>query len=72
MSEEFDIGAWCKSVIEGSAGMNDYEEHELVVWHDSERVAAAKWVVRCLANPRCEGSAEVLEAILRRRETVKV
>lgn len=64
----FDIKAWVRGVIEGRGGMNDYEEREWVVWHVPDRVAAADWVVRCLANPDCEGSAEMLAAIHARRE----
>lgn len=62
-----DIAAWCKHIIEGQAGMNSYEARELVVWHESERFSAAQWVIRCLANPDCEGSGEVLQAIVEQR-----
>lgn len=65
--EEFDIGAWCQRVIEGVGGMNDFERYELGVWNESDRVAAARWVLRSLANPRCEGSRDVLDAIEERR-----
>jgi hypothetical protein len=59
---------FARSVIEGSGGMNDYEEHELVVWHVPDRVAAAHWTLKCLANPDCEGSEEAVQAILQERE----
>jgi hypothetical protein len=65
--EEFNIAAWIMDIIEGSGGMNQFEEREMVIWHVPERIAAANWAVRCLANPRCKGSAEVLAAILERR-----
>jgi hypothetical protein len=67
---EFDIAAWIRDIIEGSGGMDQFEEREMVIWHVSERIAAASWAVRCLANPRCKGSAEVLAAIIARREKV--
>jgi hypothetical protein len=62
------ITEWCEKVIEGPSGMNAYEEREFVSWFKSDRVAAAEWVIRCLANPKCEGSAEVLEAIMEHRK----
>jgi len=71
MGENSAIADWCKRVIEGSGGMNDYEHFEMAVWHVPDRVAAAMWVVRCLANPKCEGSAEVLQAIQERRAEMK-
>ena len=60
--------SFAKQIIEGSGGMNNYEDREVVVWHTSERVAAAMWTLRCLANPACEGSAEALDAIVKQRE----
>ena len=54
-------------IIEGMGGMNDYEQYELVAWHNPERIAAAIWTLQCLANPKCEGSQEVLDAIIARR-----
>jgi hypothetical protein len=68
MSEaELDITAWIRDIIEGSGGMNQFEDREMVIWHVPERIAAATWAIRCLATPRCKGSAEVLAAILERR-----
>lgn len=66
-----DIAKWCRDIIEGPGGMNDYEKYEMAIWNDSERVAAAAWVLRCLANPECKGSQEVLAAILTRREEAR-
>lgn len=70
MAEAFDVQEWARLVIEGIGGMNSFEHHEFAVWNVPDRVAAACWVLRCLANPRCEGSAEVLAAIHARREEV--
>ena len=48
--------AFAKQIIEGTGGMNSFEEHELPAWFESDRVEAAKWTLKCLANPACEGS----------------
>ena len=68
-----DATEFARKIIEGTGGMNDYERYEVVVWHVHERVAAAEWTLRCLANPHCEGSQEALDAILaeRQRKTAK-
>ena len=58
---------FAKSVIEGSGGMNDFENREMVVFEDSDRVEGALWMLRCLANTACEGSQDAIEAILTRR-----
>jgi hypothetical protein len=62
-----EINTWIKQVISGPGGMNNYEETEVVVWHKPEREAVAAWVIRCLANPECEGSEDVLNAITLQR-----
>ena len=62
------IEEFAKSIIEGTGGMNCYEDHELVVWHRPDRVEAAIWAIRCLANPDCRGSQEAIDAILERRQ----
>lgn len=67
---QISIAGWIHEMIEGSGGMNDFEAHELVIWHEDERVAAARWIIRCLGNPRCAGSDEVLQAIMQRRVDV--
>jgi len=67
VEQKLDIAAWIKDCIEGKGGMNAYEDNECVVWHVPERQAAATWILRCLANPWCEGSEAVLAAILERR-----
>ena len=64
---EIDIHAWCIQVIEGPGGMRVYEDREVVEWNIPIRHAVAEWVIRCLANPSCDGSAEVIAAIQRRR-----
>ena len=69
-TRENDVETWMKDIIEGCGGMNDYEEYELVIWNEPERVAAARWTLRCLANPKCAGSEYVLNAIMERRKEV--
>ena len=64
----FVVADWVKDVIEGPQGMNSFQRHEMVIWNEPERIAAANWVLRCLANPRCEGSDQMLHAILERRK----
>ncbi|MES2788155.1 MAG: hypothetical protein V4719_00940 [Planctomycetota bacterium] len=65
------ISEWITQVIDGPGGMNNYEETEWVVWHTPERHAAAAWIIRCLANPKCKGSDEVLAAIRERRQEIE-
>jgi hypothetical protein len=59
-----DIGKWCHEIAED---MQAFEDHEWVIYHVSEKEAAICYVIRCLANPKCEGSAEVLNSIAERR-----
>lgn len=63
---------WCRSIIEGSGGMNDFERHEVVVWQDGDRVCGAHWALRCLANPDCAGSQKVLDEIIKAREEAAI
>lgn len=65
------IDDFAQQIIEGPAGLNSYQEHELVSWPYSDRVAASVWTMRCLANPDCENSDVALAAILARREKLK-
>lgn len=63
---------FAESIILGPGGMDAFEHHEVAVWHTgSDRVAAAMWTLRCLANPDCEGSEAALAAILSQREQLK-
>lgn len=64
----FSIPDWINEIVDGPGGMADYERYELVVWHVPDRQAAIGWVLRCLANPSCEGSEKVLAAIQERRQ----
>jgi hypothetical protein len=71
-STGIDITAWVYRRIFGPGGLEDFENHEIVDWGDKpDRIVAAHWILRCLANPRCEGSAEVLDAIVARWKKVE-
>lgn len=63
---------FAREVIEGPGGLNSFESREMVVFHEHERVHAAAWMIRCLANIDCPGSEEAVASILekRRRDTL--
>ena len=63
-----DIAAW---IVDRIAGLYDFEYHELAVPTINRDEAVAAWIIRCLANPKCEGSADVLNSIVDRREKVQ-
>jgi hypothetical protein len=63
------IDEFATKIIEGPVGMNVFQAREVVSFPYSDRVAAAVWTMRCLANPRCEGSEEAILAILEKRGT---
>jgi hypothetical protein len=60
---------WCQTVIEGGGGMISWQSHEMVIFDSAydDRTHAAAFVLRCLANPRCAGSEEILRLIHDRR-----
>ena len=58
---------FAKSIIEGTGGLNSFEDREVATWDHSDRVQSAVWTLRCLSNPACEGSQEAIDAILERR-----
>jgi len=62
------IDDFALQIIEGPGGLNSYQEHEIVSWPYSDRVAAAVWTIGCLGNPHCEGSDVAIAAILERRK----
>jgi hypothetical protein len=61
-----DVKKWCRDIVEGIGGLDDFNRYEMACL-DSQ-LDAVEWAVRCLANPKCEGSREVLDAIESRRE----
>jgi hypothetical protein len=69
MAEEFNIKEWVKEAIHGVGGLESYEDHEVADQSEDPRLRGAEWVIRCLANPECEGSRKVLDAIHERRRS---
>lgn len=63
-----DISSWVNKIIKSSAGFEQWEDREGVIFHHSREEGIAEFVIRCLANPSCEGSDQVLEAIIKQRE----
>lgn len=62
------INDWIDKTINGTGGLHSFERHEAVVMNAPRDEAVAAWVIRCLANPENEGSADVLASIVARRE----
>jgi len=62
-----DIKNWVSQVIKGVGGFLSWEEHEMPTYHNTRDEQIAAFVLRCLANFNCEGSREVLDAILDQR-----
>jgi len=56
--------AWCEKIITGTGGLHAWENHEGGVVSGDRDVAVARWVLRCLANPLCEGSKDVLTELV--------
>ena len=65
-----EIEDFIQRIINGTGGFKTCEEYEIMVHHIDRETSIASWVIRCLANPKCEGSKEVLDAIIKQRETV--
>lgn len=64
------IDNWVNRVIKGPGGFISWEDHEFVIHHSSREEAIAAFAIRCLANPGCEGSGEVLRAIINQRTSI--
>lgn len=71
MSEENILLEYSKKIILGVGGLHDFEEHEMAFPNFDRDVSTAIWVIKCLANPKSEGSAEVLNAIIEHRNGAK-
>lgn len=60
------IRAWCQAIIDDAGGLKSFHKYELggsrATMYDS-----AQWVIRCLANPKCVGAGETIQAILNER-----
>ncbi len=60
------IADWCINLVHGIGGLDDFERYELPAWSDRD-VAIVEFVLRSLANPRCQDADRVLAAIHERR-----
>jgi len=56
-----------EKIITGVGGLHDFEYHEMATPNYDRDVTVAIWVMKCLANPLCEGSDEAIQAILEKR-----
>ncbi len=59
---------YCKNIIESAGGLHDFEYHEMASPNYDRDTSTAIWVIKCLANPKSEGSKEILDLIAQRRE----
>jgi hypothetical protein len=64
------ISQWIKRIITDSNGFLVWEEREGVIFHTTREEGIANFVIRCLANIRCEGSDKVLQDIIDHRDAV--
>lgn len=58
-----DIRAWIHEIIDGIGGFHDYERYEMPIETMPHDEAVAVWVIKCLGNPKCFGSDDVLQII---------
>ena len=61
------IAEWIHDVIDN---LHVFERCELAEPRIDRDEAVGDWIIRCLANPDCEGSDYVLQKIAERREFV--
>lgn len=66
LGEAVDIDAWIDKRLNGTGGLKAYLRGERPT-----KAQIARWIIRCLANERCEGSDEVLQAILDERVEIR-
>jgi hypothetical protein len=59
---------YANSIILGIGGLHDFQDYELAYPNYDRDVSTAIWVIKCLANPRSEGSKELLKLITERRK----
>lgn len=66
--EQVDISEFVERIINGPTGLAVMEDREFMVHHKPDRIITAEFVIGCLANPLCEDSAAVLQAIHKKRK----
>jgi hypothetical protein len=59
---------WAKDIISGVGGLKDLYTYECAVDNLPHDETVVVWTLKCLANPRCEGSKSVLDEILTAQE----
>lgn len=60
---------WCKDIMMSAGGFRVWEDREFVI-HKNRDIAIVEWTIRCLGNPKCEGSDYVMEKLDERRKEV--
>jgi hypothetical protein len=66
---EINIKYWIDDVISRPGGWESWNERELYDSHEKSRDhSVVEFFIRCLANPKCEGSEEVLNLIIEHRK----
>lgn len=68
--EVFSVMDWIRDVVCGCGGFQDFEKREGAFYSDRD-IALAEFVVRALANPSCNGSDDMVSAIIERRKEVQ-
>lgn len=63
-----DISQWCRDVIQGPGGLQNFERNEMATPLVDRDVAIAMWVVRCLGNSERPETQAVVDAIVSRRQ----
>lgn len=61
-----EIKTWVNNIVNGPTGFKVQEDREYIVYHDRE-IGVAEFVIRCLANPACDGSQQIIDSIIERR-----
>lgn len=59
---------WVKRIITGIGGFMAWEDNVYVDLYNTREEAIALFVIRCLANPDCNGSEQVLQEIIENRK----
>lgn len=65
---EFDVPRWIEECLYGAGGLTDFEKQAGPSWFEGwkDRYMAARWIVRCLGDPRCDGAREMVLSLMAR------
>lgn len=69
--EQTIIDKWIKRTINGPGGFKIQQKREFIIYPD-KLIGVAAFVIRALANVKCENSKEVVEAICEHRGDIQV